>query len=344
MIPQANPDMMIYIVIGFLWVSLLIYVLMGGADFGAGILELFTPEVKKADVRKAAHHAIGPIWEANHMWLIIAIVILFVGFPQVYSVASVYLHLPLVIMLLGIIARGTAFTFRNYDAVKDGTQKLYNNVYVYSSFITPLFLGISSATAVSGRINTAGASFTETYISDWFNWFSFSVGFFTVFLCGFLAAIYLAGEVKDPLPGNIYIYRAKIMFAAMMVCGLAVFISSFKEGIPLVSWLFGNTISIIAVCLSVTGMVVLWILIGQGKYISIRFVTGFMVTAMLIAVTYTHYPNIILLKDGSHLSLTEHAAPGKTITALAVALLVGSLFILPSLVYLVYSFGKKEGE
>ena len=317
---------------------------MGGADFGAGILELFTPEVKKADVRKAAHHAIGPIWEANHMWLIIAIVILFVGFPQVYTVASVYLHIPLVIMLLGVIARGTAFTFRNYDAVKDGMQKLYNKIYVYSSFITPLFLGIISATAVSGRINTNAGGFTETYIFDWLNWFTFSVGFFTVFLCGFLAAIYLAGEVKEHSSGNIYIYRAKIMFAAMMVCIFAVFFSSLKEGIPLMNWLFGNVISIIAVCFSVIGVITLWVLIAQKKYISIRFVTGFMVMAMLIAVTYTHYPNIILLKDGSHLSLLEHAAPQKTITALAIALLVGSFFILPSLVYLVYSFGKKEEQ
>ncbi|TSD67940.1 cytochrome d ubiquinol oxidase subunit II [Inquilinus sp. KBS0705] len=335
---------MIYVVIAFLWVSLLIYVLMGGADFGAGILELFTPEVKKADVRKAAHHAIGPIWEANHMWLIIAIVILFVGFPQIYTIASVYLHIPLVIMLLGIIARGTAFTFRNYDAVKDSMQKLYNKVYVYSSFVTPLFLGIISATAVSGRINTGGNSFLDTYIFDWLNWFTFAVGFFTVFLCGFLAAIYLAGEEKDDTPGNIYIYRAKIMFGAMMLCIGAIVVSSFKENIPLLTWLFGNTISIIAVCLSVTGMIVLWVLVWRTKYISIRFVTGFMVMAMLIAVTYAHYPNIILLKDGSHLSLLDHAAPNKTINSLGIALLVGSLFILPSLVYLVYSFGRKDEE
>jgi cytochrome d ubiquinol oxidase subunit II len=122
--------MMLYIVIGFLWVSLLIYLLMGGADFGAGILELFARETNKSQIRKTSYQAIGPIWEANHMWVIIAIVILFVGFPDVYTTVSTYLHIPLVVMLMGIIARGTAFSFRNYDAVKDRMQNVYNRIYV----------------------------------------------------------------------------------------------------------------------------------------------------------------------------------------------------------------------
>ncbi|HVV54815.1 MAG TPA: cytochrome d ubiquinol oxidase subunit II, partial [Mucilaginibacter sp.] len=105
---------MLYIVIGFLWLSLLLYLLLGGADFGAGIIELFTSDRNKAQARRITYRAIGPVWEANHMWLIIAIVILFVGFPQIYSTMSVHLHIPLAIMLLGIIARGTAFAFRSY--------------------------------------------------------------------------------------------------------------------------------------------------------------------------------------------------------------------------------------
>jgi len=133
---------MIYVVMVYLWVALLLYLLLGGADFGAGIIELFTSEDNRAKTRKISYEAIGPIWEANHMWLIIAIVILFVGFPTIYSTMSVHLHIPLVIMLLGIIARGTAFAFRNYDAVVDSMQKVYNRIFVYSSFITPLFLGI----------------------------------------------------------------------------------------------------------------------------------------------------------------------------------------------------------
>src|SRR6187431_3756718 len=126
----------------YLCLSVLLYFLLGGADFGAGIIEMFTSKKNIRRTRKTLYHAIGPIWEANHMWLIIAIVILFVGFPYIYTTLSIYLHIPLTIMLLGIIARGTAFVFRHYDAIVDDMQKLYNRIFVLSSFVTPLFLGI----------------------------------------------------------------------------------------------------------------------------------------------------------------------------------------------------------
>ena len=110
---------MLYVVIIFLWTAILLYILLGGADFGAGIIELFTSKKNERLTRRTMYKAIGPIWEANHMWLIITIVILFVGFPAIYATMSIHLHIPLLAMLLGIIARGTAFTFRHYDAVID---------------------------------------------------------------------------------------------------------------------------------------------------------------------------------------------------------------------------------
>src|ERR1700754_2531780 len=189
--------MMLYILIGFLWFSLLIYLIMGGADFGTGILELFSAKDNKPSLRKTSYQAIGPTWEANHMWLIIAVVVLFVGFPTIYSTVSTYLHVPLLIMLMGIMARGTAFTFRNYDAVVDSMHVVYNKIYVYSSFITPLFLGIIAGSVVSGKIDTHTTDFMTAYIYDWLEPFACSVGLFTTFLCGFLAAVYLLREIKD---------------------------------------------------------------------------------------------------------------------------------------------------
>src|ERR1700709_25331 len=121
---------MLYVVIAFLFLAIVLYFLLGGADFGAGIIELFTSEKNRSDTRKTMYQAIGPIWEANHMWLIIAVVILFVGFPGIYATVSVHLHIPLVIMLMGIIARGTAFSFRNYDAVVDEMQLIYSRIFV----------------------------------------------------------------------------------------------------------------------------------------------------------------------------------------------------------------------
>jgi cytochrome d ubiquinol oxidase subunit II len=336
--------MMLYIVIAFLWVSLLIYLIMGGADFGAGILELFSTGHNKSVVRKASYSAMGPIWEANHMWLIIAIVILFVGFPQIYSLVSVYLHIPLVIMLMGIIARGTAFTFRHYDAVKDNMQKLYNRIFVYSSFVTPLFLGIIAGSAISRRIDTQATDFLSAYVFSWLNLFSVAVGLFTVALCGFLAAVFLSGEAKDTEGRQRYIRKAKQLNAGIAACVLLVFAAAYLENIPLVTWMFGNAISIIAVIISVVSLVLLWLMLKKGNIKGSRFFTGMMVMALLIAGTYSHYPNIILLKNGGHLSLIEQDTPIKTINSLAGALLIGSLFILPALFYLIYSFGKKNEE
>jgi cytochrome d ubiquinol oxidase subunit II len=333
--------LMLYVVILFLWLALLLYLLMGGADFGAGIIEMFTSHANKSRTRRIMYNAIGPIWEANHMWLIIAIVILFVGFPVIYTTMSTYLHIPLVIMLMGIIARGTALTFRNYDAVIDDMQKVYNKIFVYSSFITPLFLGIIAGSAVSGRIDPQASTFMDAYIYSWLNWFSVAIGFFTVALCGFLAAIYLIGETHDEAECKGFIRKARIMNVAAVVAGAGVFIAAITERIPLVEWVFGNVIGITAVSAATISLIMLWYLIYKGKRYIIRVLAGFQVTMILLTTTYKHYPNIVILKNGGYLSLIGDRGADKTIEALGLALLIGSLFILPALIYLVWSFQRK---
>jgi cytochrome bd ubiquinol oxidase subunit II len=335
---------MIYVVIVFLWVSLLLYLVMGGADFGAGIIELFTSTPNKSRTRRIMYNAIGPIWEANHMWLIIAIVILFVGFPTIYATMSTYLHIPLTVMLIGIIARGTALTFRNYDAVNDNMQKIYNKIFVYSSFITPLFLGIIAGSAVSGRVDPQANNFLDAYVYSWLNWFSVAIGFFTTSLCGFLAAIYLIGEAQEDTERRSFIRKARIMNVAAVVSGAVVFIVSIKENIPLVQWVFGNFIGIAAVGLASISLILLWVLISKGKRYIIRVLAGFQMTMILLTTTYKHYPNIIILKGGGHLSLIDHRGADKAIQALGVALLAGSIFILPALFYLIWSFQKKSAN
>jgi len=334
--------MMLYVLIGFLWVSLLIYLIMGGADFGTGILELFSAKDNKSSHRKASYQVIGPIWEANHMWLIIAVVVLFVGFPTIYATVSIYLHIPLVIMLIGIIARGTAFTFRHYDAVMDRMQVVYNKIYVYSSFITPLFLGIIAGSVVSGKIDTHTTDFMTAYVYDWLDPFACSVGLFTTSLCSFLAAIYLIGEIKDPLTNRRYKRMAVITNIVMLIFMIIIFITAFKEKIPLTHWLFGNTLSLFCIGLASICFVLIWTNIYNRKVVGMRFFTSVMVILLLIAVTYSHYPDIVLLKDHATLSLRRDQAPESTVHVLATALLIGSLFILPALIYLVYSFSGKE--
>jgi cytochrome d ubiquinol oxidase subunit II len=333
---------MLYVVIIYLWTSILLYLLLGGADFGAGIIELFTSKANKIQTRKTLYEAIGPIWEANHMWLIIAIVILFVGFPTIYSTMSVNLHIPLTIMLWGIIARGTAFTFRHYDAVKDDMQDIYNPIFAYSSFITPFFLGIIAGSAVSGHIDPEADNFMDAYIFSWLHWFSISVGLFTVAICGFLAAVFLIGEADNDHDRTRFERKAKAFNIAAVISGVLVFISALAEGIPLIDWVFGNIVGIIAISAATLSLILLWYLLYKGKRNILRVLAGFQVTMILLTTTYRHYPNIVILKNGGYLSLIEHSGHEKAIEALAMALLIGSIFILPALFYLIYSFQKKK--
>jgi cytochrome d ubiquinol oxidase subunit II len=334
---------MLYVVIIFLWTSILLYLLLGGADFGAGIIELFTNKKNVAQTRKTLYKAIGPIWEANHMWLIIAIVILFVGFPVIYSTMSIYLHIPLTVMLLGIIARGTAFTFRHYDAVVDDMQHTYNRVFAWSSFITPLFLGIIAGSAVSGKIDLHATTFLSAYIFSWLSWFTVSVGLFNVAICGFLAAIYLIGETENEQEARRFKLKAMLMNVAAVVCGAFVFLSAYLEKIPLLSWIFGNPVGLIAITAASISLGMLWYLMYKGKTMIIRLLAGFQISMILLAVTFNHFPNIVIVKQG-YLSLTQHAGNDKSIVALGYALLIGSLFILPALIYLIYSFQKRSDD
>ncbi|MDB5111781.1 MAG: cydB [Mucilaginibacter sp.] len=336
---------MLTVVILFLFFAIVLYFLLGGADFGAGIIEFFTSDGNKHRTRKTMYQAIGPIWEANHMWLIIAVVILFVGFPVIYSQLSIYLHIPLLIMLMGVIARGTAFSFRNYDAIKDEkTQALYNHIFTYSSVITPLFLGIIAGSAISGQIDPGANTFASAYIFSWFNWFSISVGFFTVSLCGFLAAIYLIGEATEPNDVQRFINKAKALNLAAFICGGLVFIAAEVENIHLAQWIFGNVISLTAVIAASISLVLLWITISLGKKMIARVFAAFQVTMILLSVGYRHFPNFIILKGGQKMSLLTDHAPVKTIDDLGIALLIGSLFILPALFYLYYSFKEKNKD
>jgi cytochrome d ubiquinol oxidase subunit II len=336
---------MLYIVISFLFLAIVLYFLLGGADFGAGIIELFTSNKNKSRTRDTMYQAIGPIWEANHMWLIIAVVIMFVGFPEIYSDMCTYLHIPLLIMLLGITARGTAFAFRSYDAIKDErTQNLYNHIFVYSSFVTPLFLGIIAGSAISRQIDLHATTFLSAYVFSWLNYFSVAVGLFTVALSGYLAAIYLIGEADNDADVRRFIKKARLMNILAVIFGGTVFLAAELEDIRLAHFIFGNPVSLIAVMTALISLVLMWLMIYKGKKKIIRVFAAFQVTMILLAVGYMHFPYFIMIKGGESLSLLSLHATAKTIDDLGCGLFIGSFLILPSLFYLYYSFQMKDQD
>ncbi|MDP9958116.1 cytochrome d ubiquinol oxidase subunit II [Epilithonimonas hungarica] len=335
---------MIYVVIAFLWVSICLYVITGGADFGAGIIELFSKRSYRDKTKKIMSKSIAPIWEANHMWLIIAVVILFVGFPTIYTTVSTYLHIPLVLMLIGIIARGTAFTFRNYDAVDDSWQKVYTQIFYYSSLLTPFFLGIIAAATISRSIDTDAKDFLGLYIFSWLNLFGVCVGFFTVALCAYLASLFSLHEARfsDALP--IMIKKSRETAIYVVATGILVFVSAYYSDIPLLKWIFSKALGIIVITAATISLLFTNEAIKRSNFLLVRFLGGFQIVMILVAATYQHNPNIILFANGTHLSLFDSSAAPKTIEALGWALLLGSIFILPFLFYLLLSFGNQSKE
>ena len=324
---------MIYVVIGFLWLSICLYVILGGADFGAGIVELFTRKKNRPKTKVIMYESIAPVWEANHMWLIIAIVVLFVGFPEIYTTLSTYLHIPLVLMLIGIIARGTAFTFRHYDAVKDEWQKLYTQIFYFSSLLTPFFLGLIAAATISHSVNPDAKGFLDLYIFSWLNWFGVAVGLFTIAICAYVASVFALRETVDRLELNLMIRKSKQTMIFVVITGALVFLTAYLSDIPLIMWVFSKPLGIMATAFATICLALILRAMSTRKLLPVRALAGFQVIMILVAATYQHYPNIILFGNGQHLSLLEHVAAPKTISALGWALILGSIFILPFFVF-----------
>src|SRR5579862_9383402 len=136
----------------FILLSLILYALMGGADFGGGMWDLLATGPRAKLQRKAVAEAIGPIWEANHVWLILVIVLLFTGFPRGYSAMMTALDIPLTAMLIGIVLRGAAFAFRKYDSQAEAAQRRWSVVFGAASFFAPFCQGITLGALATGRI------------------------------------------------------------------------------------------------------------------------------------------------------------------------------------------------
>ncbi len=332
--------MLIFIII-VLGISLLLYLILGGADFGAGILELFSSKKDFGRLKNLTYQALGPIWEANHIWIILVIVIFFTGFPKIYSVFSTVLHIPLLLMLFGIIARGTAFTFRHYDAIIDKSQKIYTRVFAYSSFFTPFFLGVCAGAVASGKINLEGQSFYDVFVAGWFNLFSFSVGLFTAAICAFLAAVYMIGEADDDYLRGRFVRRARNANIATVLSGFLVLVIAKVDKLELYDSFF-NWISLMLFILATIALPFLWFFLRHKRRWLSRLVAAFQVSAIIIAWMSAQFPNIILLVNGDHMTFYNTAAPESTLKALTFALIAGVLIIFPLLAYLFKSFNKIE--
>ena len=311
------------------------YVLFGGADFGGGVWDLLASGPRRDRQREVIAHAIGPIWEANHVWLILAIVLSFTCFPAVYARLGTVLHIPLTLMLVGIVLRGSAFTFRTYDTQRDAAQRRWGRIFSSASVITPVLLGVSIGAVASGRVaEIVGASFVEQFVEPWLTPFAFSVGLLALVLFAFLAAVFLTMETHDPELCEDFRRRALGSgVAAFFASALVLLLSGgsaplVREGLTSSPWALPLHLT--------TGLTAVAVLASLWfrRYRMARLGAGLQVTLIFWGWATAQYPFLV----PPDLTIQRAAAPETTLSLVLIGLAVGGAILIPSLWYLFQIF------
>lgn len=333
--------MMLSIIIFILGISFILYAILGGADFGAGIIETFIGKKGEKTISKA----IAPVWEANHVWLILAVVILFTGFPRVYSSLSLVLHIPLMLVLVGIIFRGSAFTFRHYDVGYGRSHAFYSFMFKSSSFITPMFLGITLGAMILGRITlNPGDGFYAMFIAPWFNWFCMFMGVFSTCLFAYVASVLLIPEAITKIERKRYVRIATRILVATVVSGLLVFVTAEWEGHALVNEFFNSPLSIGSMIIAAVAVPLILHFIHNNNVVYLRATIGVQVAAVIVGWFAIQYPVMINTSDGNHLTFYNTHAPQSTLQQLLIALIVGLVLVIPAFLFLFKVFKVREDK
>lgn len=188
------------LVFALLGVAVAAYALTAGADFGGGVWDLLASGPRKRRQRERIADAIAPIWEVNHIWMIFVVVLLFTVFPDAFAVIATALHIPMLLALVGIVLRGSAFVFRAYGLQPDETRARWGQVFAWTSAITPVFLGMILGGLSSGAVTVEAAGdhgrpmVTSGFLAGWTSPLAIAVGLFALALFALLAAAYMARE------------------------------------------------------------------------------------------------------------------------------------------------------
>ncbi len=309
---------------------LCLYVLFGGADFGGGIWDLLASGPRAAAQRRAIAAAIGPIWEANHVWLILVVVLLFSGFPPAFAAIAVALHVPLTLFLIGVVLRGSAFTFRALDTTGDRGQRRFGLLFSSASAGAPVMLGMIVGALVSGRIRVESGIVTSGFFAAWLAPFPLAVGGFALALFAFLAAVYLTVEVVDPTLREDFRRRALAAGVAVGVAALLAFLLS-GTGAPRVraalterpwSWPF-HGLTAVAALTAFAALVTRRFRLARGAAVA-------QTVLILLGWALAQYPYLVV----PDLTLASASASVRTQRLLLLVMLGGMPILLPSLVLL----------
>jgi cytochrome bd ubiquinol oxidase subunit II len=310
----------------FVLAGLVFYVVLAGADFGAGFWQLAAGGGERgARIRELAHDAMAPVWEANHVWLIFVLTVTWTAFPVVFGSIASTLSIPLFIAALGIIFRGAAYALRAGARAPRETHAV-DTVFALSSILTPFALGTMIGGVASGRVPVGNAAGSLT--SSWLNPTSIAIGVLAVAFSAYLAAVYLAADAargEDPELEGWFRGRALgmgLIAGVLAVAGLAVLHSDAHRVFHrLVAGpgLVGLVISVIAGAATLA-------LVWRRRFELARGTAALAVTGIVAGWALAQSPQLL-----PGLTVQEAAASRSTLWATIIAVVAGGVILFPSL-------------
>jgi cytochrome d ubiquinol oxidase subunit II len=323
--------------LGVMWVGLTAYVLFGGADFGGGLWDLTAGGALRGQAsRKLIEHSIGPVWEANHVWLIFVIVMLWTGFPAVFAAVASTLYIPLTLAALGIIGRGAAFAFRKVST-ELWLQRLFGATFAVSSVLTPFFLGAVAGAIASGRV-PLGIAAGDIWRS-WWNPTSVVTGLLSVAVAAYLAAVFLTRDATRHAPPLAEVFRRRALGAGVATGALsAVGLVVLRADAPaLFDELTHGRGLVLAVFSAASGVVSLGLLAAR-RYVAVRVSAALAVAGVLWAWGAAQYPTLL----PPEATVAEMRADAAVLDATLLVLAVGAVIVVPSLGWLYVLFQREH--
>jgi len=320
--------------------GVVLYATFGGADFGAGFWDLTAGGAEAGrGPRGLIDEAIGPVWEANHVWLVFCLVVMWTAFSGAFAAIMTTLYLPLGLAALGIVLRGSGFAFRK-ASVRTAEQRAGGALFAASSVITPFFLGAVAGGIASGRVPTGG---NGDPVSSWINPSSILGGVLSVLVCAYLAAVFLIAEARSRNMDDLEAWfrwralRVGLVAGAVAIGGVFVlradahhlFERLLGPGLPFV---------ILSAVAGVAGLV----LLRTGPPAVLRVLGTVAAVSVIAGWGVAQYPYVL----GTHLTISAAAAPRPTLISVAVVTALAAVLVIPSMgaLYVLQQRGALQGS
>ncbi len=310
-----------------MFAAIVIYAIFGGADFGSGVWDLMAGRGRRgAEMRKLIDHAIGPVWEANHVWLIFVLVFLWTAFPQPFGALMRELSVPFWLAGLGIILRAVGFALRKY-APSFNAARLAGTTFALSSLVTPFFLGSIAGAVASGRVDPTQTTRSVSPLTVT----SVIGGVLAVLTCTFLAGLFLTAEAGRLGRLQLAEDLRRRSLVVGVVTGAMAMISVWPltvDAPTLAAGLTGRAAPLMVLS-ALAGATTLWLL-TRRRVREARTTGVVAVAAVVIGWGVAQYPWILV----DHTTLAEGAGNRAALVGLLVASGAAAVLVIPPLTYL----------